>query len=247
MDNEIGTTEDAYEFINMKLWNPKRYLIMGLIFSFLPAAILYSINYYRLGNKKKCYKSVLLYTVLFVLICVLASYIEKDLANGLFLGINAFLVMNMQKEQKELFGKHIAFGGKAASYVLPIIISTVLSGIILWAAIYTANIPDNSIVFQDDELYYTERIEKINAEKLGKLLENNGLFVKDDVSVNVGIDKDGNIYIFSLLVKDAAVEDSNLITTLKELSYKISKEVFNNQKVQVNLCDNNFKVLKELK
>lgn len=53
MINSVLTTEENYTLADIRLWNPKRFIIIGMIFSFFAAAILYSINYYRLGIKEK--------------------------------------------------------------------------------------------------------------------------------------------------------------------------------------------------
>ena len=52
-NNYANVEEEEYRHSNVKLWNPKGFIVIGILFSFLPAAILYSINYGRLGFRKE--------------------------------------------------------------------------------------------------------------------------------------------------------------------------------------------------
>lgn len=171
----------------------------------------------------------------------------ESIIKSLFIGINAGFSMYMQYDQNELYKKHIESGGKKASYLLPTIILVLITALLIWVAIYAKDIPDNSIVIHDDELYYTKNIEKAEVEKLGNYLAGVYLFNNDGTPINAGIDKNINGYIFSVCIKESFVDNSELNSYFRQLGKDISSELLNNQYVQINLCDKRFRVLKELK
>ncbi|MGH4119506.1 hypothetical protein [Clostridium sp.] len=49
----LSNVKETNQGTGKKLWNPKGFLILSILFSFLPAGILYSLNYGRLGLSKK--------------------------------------------------------------------------------------------------------------------------------------------------------------------------------------------------
>lgn len=247
MSHTINHEEvEEYRYSNVKLWNPKGFIFIGVIFSFLPAAILYALNYGRLGYKKERLYNLLGFIALFIVGAVVSVYIQVGFMKAVFYGLNIGLSVYMRTQQEELFQRHIEAGGKKASYLLPVIIGLIFMGLIIWAMIYSINIPDNSIKIHDDELFYTERIDRAEVEEIGGFLESIGLFGNDEVVINAGIDRNEKEYIFSLIVIDEAINDSELAEYMKEIGTLMSQEVLNNRPVKINLCNERFEVIKEI-
>jgi|GEM_PF-6619064 len=53
MDEDKPAGKKSFALSQKKLWNPDTFLILSPLFSFLPAAILYALNWGRLGYIKK--------------------------------------------------------------------------------------------------------------------------------------------------------------------------------------------------
>lgn len=247
MNNIYDNVEESeYKLSNIKLWNPKGFIFIGIFFSFLPAAILYSINYGRLGLKKERNYNLFGLSIWFVILSFLAFYIESNIMKYVFEGLNIALSSYMRNKQMDLYNKHIENGGRKASYLLPVIICLVILGLIIWAMIYSFYVPAKSLKFYDDELYYTERISDSEAKEIGGFLGNVEFFANDNITINAGIDKNRKDYIFSLVVIDEAVNDTELDAYMKEIGSLMSKQLFNGQPVKLNLCNDRFKVIKTI-
>jgi hypothetical protein len=247
MDHTFNHTDEAeYTHSNVKLWNPKGFIFIGVIFSFLPVAVLSSLNYGKLGLKKERNYNLFVFGALFVLLIAMSSFIQSNIAKAVFYGFNIALSSYMSNKQLELFKKHIERGGKKSSYVIPVVICLIITGLLIWAIIYSIHIPDKSLKIDDDEIFYTERITDAEVKEIGRFLKRAELFGNDNLAISVGIDRDKESYIFSLVVIDEAVNDLELAEYMKYLGNEMSQEVLNNQPVKVKLRDGRFQVIKDI-
>ncbi|MCM1991644.1 hypothetical protein [Oceanirhabdus seepicola] len=231
---------------NKKLWNPKIFLVISVFFSFLPAAILYSLNYGRVGYKRNRNISLAVSLLGFILISVALIYIPSTMGKSIIFGINLGIGAYLKNDQEKLFKEHIESGGKKASYLVPVLISIIVTGVLIFFSIYVALIPDNSVIIHGDRVYYTERVEKEEAEKLAKYLSEIEFLLDDDIPVDVKIDRSTEGYIFSFIIEEEYLYDEELLQVAKDLGVYLSIEVFNGDQVQVQLCNEVFKPLKKV-
>lgn len=231
---------------NKKIWNPKWFLPLSIFFSFFPVAIIYSLNYGRLGKVKKRNIYLLSTFVLFIITIILGYFINYGIMKIIFLGLNIGLGLYMKNDQICLYEDHIVNGGKNASYWIPLLICLLFTVLIIFTLSYTSHIPDSMIIVEGDELYYTDSINVEEVEDLGQYLAANEFFVDDNNVISVKIDKTTDKYIFSLVISEVYQDDEEVIEYAKQLSYYLSTEVFNNSKVEVNLCDDMFKPLRKV-
>lgn len=237
MDQEVNQTNGK------KLWNPIGFIVLSILFSFLPAAILYSLNYGRLGFTKKKNISLIISFVVFIAMISMAFFISGGILRSIIYVINIAAAVYMHKDQSKLFENHIQNGGRKASYLIPTILSTIVAVISMFGFFYSINIPDKKLLFNDNELYYTGNVQKDEAEKLGEYLKEQGLFGETG-KISVKIDKESSTYKFSLIIDNSKLEDKNLELSAKAMSEELSKYVFNNDKVDIIFCNNVFKPLK---
>ncbi|MFL0268051.1 hypothetical protein [Candidatus Clostridium radicumherbarum] len=245
LNNVVEINQEVIQTTGKKLWNPKGFLILSILFSFLPAAILYSLNYGRLGFSKKKNISLLISIIAFAIMISMALLINLSILKGIFYGLNIGAAVYMRQDQSKLFENHVLNGGRKASYLVPVLVSTVITAIFLVLMFYSINIPDQKLMFNGSELYFTENVQKSDAEKLGTYLSEQGFF-NENRKVSVKIDKKSTTYEFSLIIDKSSLEDKNLEQSAKDMSTELSKNVFNNNKVNINLCDNVFKPLKTI-
>ncbi|MCM1991645.1 hypothetical protein [Oceanirhabdus seepicola] len=235
------------------LWDPKNFLVMSVFLSFLPAGILYSLNYGRVGNRKKKNISLVLSLLGFILFIVALIFIPiiipitmiNLIAKLLGTGINIVVGIYLKNNQEKIFKEHIKNGGNKASFVVPILLS-----IIVWVIIFLLPTPydsiqDNKVVFDGDEVYYTESVAVEEAEKLGEFLREVEFF-RDEDDRCVKIDKNEGIYIFSFGILKEYIDDADILNIASVLCEYLPNEVFNGEEVEVHLCDENFKPLKKI-
>jgi hypothetical protein len=244
--NNLDSFEvDYYAFIEKKIWNPNVFIALSIIFSFLPAAILYSLNYGRLGYSKKRNIFLICSFAVFILIITLAIVIKPQIAS-IFTALNIGLGIYFMNSQKALYKKHLEQGGKKESFVLPMIFTLFFIGLIVFAMIYFSNIPDNMKSINGDELYYTDSISNEELDKLEHYLINNQVLVNDGNQISVKIDKHQDIYKLSFVIDKEYINDEEIMESFKSLAQGVSQNVYNYKKVVIQYCDDTFKVLKIL-
>lgn len=246
VEKYIGFDAGNAEIVNnKKLWNPKKFLVISILFSFLPASIMYSINCKRLGNNSKAKKVFILSFIGFIAFVIGLSVLPGILVKGLAMGINMAVGGTMMKGQLPLFKEHISRGGKKASFAIPLVICITLTAGILALAFYGSNIPESKLTFSGDEIYYTSSVTKDEVNKLGKYLVDGQFFQSDDKTMSVKLDKNYNkVYILSLIIDKQYIENEQVLKEMSVVAKAVSSDVFNNSKVEIDLCDNKFSKLK---
>lgn len=223
----------------------KGFLILGVLFSFLPAAILYSLNYGRLGLTRKRNISFAASFIAFVVVISMPLVNEQGITKSIIFGLNIGAVIFMKNNQSMIFQNHIINGGRKASYLVPVVMCTIISAGLLVLIFHSINIPDQKLMFKGSELYYTESVPREEAEKLGAYLSEQGFF-SAETKVSVKIDKQSNDYKFSIIIDKSRLGDKEFELDVKDMIRELSENVFNGNKLDINLCDNVFKTLKTI-
>ena len=100
----------------------------------------------------------------------------------------------------------------------------------------------NKLTYNEGELYFTEQVQKSDAEKLGKYLLNEGFFNGEKRTVQ--INKNGKTWEFRMVVKKGTETDDQYINLFGFFSLQLSKAVFNNEPVDIHLCNEKLETLK---
>ncbi|MDT8717123.1 hypothetical protein IAI10_10680 [Clostridium sp. 19966] len=247
---EFGVSEGLINKKNVNekgLWNPKYFLVISIIFSFVPAGVLYALNYGRMGDKKK--KNYTLFSVIagFLLLLVVSVFIPGNDSKYIGYAVNIFVASYFSRNQKELYASHILGGGKKASFALPIFLSIIICAIIvvplIALTVYYGDIPDNKIQIHGSELYYTENIKQDDAKKFGEYLYNSQI-IGDNDKASLKIDKIDNEYIFSVIIDQKYLNDKDVADQYQDLANLLSTDYFKNSKVKIQFCNERFKELK---
>ena len=215
-----------------KLWNPKSFLVLTLLFSFLPAGIMYALNYGYYEEEGKKQTSLVLSIIAFIIFLTIAyflpSYPLKSIAYILNVCVGIFLMIT----QRELFEEHIKNGGMVKSYLVPVLIGIIPLLLFVFAFMH---LPMKSIQYGKSTLYYTDKITEDQAKKLEKDLESEYFFKKDSAR-KIKIDKKGNEYILSVHTTKKEIAEGGLPVILELHTTLLSNRIFNNNDVSVNLC-----------
>ena len=112
-------------------WSPRTIEYIGFFCSFLPAGIMYALNYARLGHPEKKLPRLWLVILGFVGLLVLLSFIHNEsLGKLLGIGVNTAVSLFFYHDQKAAFEQHLARGGNRASIRLPVVLSIIFAGIL---------------------------------------------------------------------------------------------------------------------
>jgi hypothetical protein len=100
------------------------------------------------------------------------------------------------------------------------------------------------LIFNAGELYYTSDVPLTKANELGNYLVKEGFF--DGQRKSVQIRKDGNTWEFRVVVKKGIDQDPQFVDIFKQLAVELSEKVFNGERVDVHMCDEQLKTLRVL-
>lgn len=98
--------------------------------------------------------------------------------------------------------------------------------------------------YQKTEVYYTDKVEKTDAEKLGDFLVKSEFAGENEKSIQLSKDDKTGNYQFRMVTTKEAAESETYKAIFKIYAKQISDSVFNKQPVDFHICDNTFKTLK---
>lgn len=96
------------------------------------------------------------------------------------------------------------------------------------------------------QIHYTKNVS-INATQLLANYLINSEFADDKVNKTIEFDKRDDTYLFRVVVYEGAEKSQANVTLLASFAKELSKDVFNNQPVELHMCDNLLKTLKVVK
>ncbi len=97
------------------------------------------------------------------------------------------------------------------------------------------------ITFGDDDLYYTEGIDKKLAQRFGDYLRETSFF--SGKGLNAQLNKKGDIYQFKYNVQDGYEKDEQYKATARAYAVLLSRDLFDDAEVEIHLCDDYFNTL----
>ncbi len=98
--------------------------------------------------------------------------------------------------------------------------------------------------YKSTEVYYTSKVKKADAEKLGDYLLSSKFADGGEKSVQLTKDEKTNTFVFRMVTTKEAAESKMYEAVFKIFAKTISDSVFNKQPVDFHVCNNTFKTLK---
>ncbi|MGN6568817.1 MAG: hypothetical protein ACTHJ0_12725 [Flavipsychrobacter sp.] len=98
-------------------------------------------------------------------------------------------------------------------------------------------------VFGNTDIYYTSSVTTSEVDALGDYFIKTGLD-KNGQHKTTKLDKSGNTYEVSVVVKKGLELDQQYMDVLKKYAAYISHDVFNNAPLEIHVCDNHLKTLR---
>ena len=127
--------------------------------------------------------------------------------------------------------------------------TNIISGILVLAVLLSVGLGCTShgtkLEINGGELYYTANITADEAQTLGDYLVEANFF--DGQRKSVQLDKSGSTYQFRLVVKPEFRNDKSYHKLGKLFAKELSANVFNDEPVEIHICDENFKTIRVVK
>ncbi|MCC7437929.1 MAG: hypothetical protein IT211_05475 [Armatimonadetes bacterium] len=122
--------------------------------------------------------------------------------------------------------------------------STILLGLMLLVGIAVSGCSKHGkgLEVGKGTLYYTENVTEDQAKKLGEALQKSSHFA--DKEWKAQIDKSGALWKFRMVEDAGKVNDPTFKVWVTNYNLQLSKLAFNDGKVQIDLCDDDFNTLK---
>lgn len=98
--------------------------------------------------------------------------------------------------------------------------------------------------YEATEVYYTDKVDKKDAEKLGEYLVSTDFANSNKKSVQLTKDEKTKNYVFRMVASEEAMNNKTYEIIFKAFAKKISDSVFNSKPVDFHICDNTFKTIK---
>lgn len=95
----------------------------------------------------------------------------------------------------------------------------------------------------DNAIYYTNDVEKSEAEDVADWLESNNFFGGTSGKV-LQLDKRNETYIFRMPVKEGQEKNTMTLMRFKQVATGLSQNVFDGSVVDVQLCDKEWETLR---
>ena len=99
--------------------------------------------------------------------------------------------------------------------------------------------------FNKGEIYYKSPITDSEAKKLGEYLIEKGFF--DGNPKSLQLVKQDEKYKIRFVIKEEMRERKNILNSLEQISALTSSAVFDDSPVEVDICDNRFNTVSEIK
>jgi hypothetical protein len=127
--------------------------------------------------------------------------------------------------------------------------NNIISGILVIALLLGVGLGcsqhGTKLEFNGGELYYTANVTADEAQKLGDSLVEWGVF--DGERKSVQLDKSDSTYQFRAVIKTELRNDKSYAKKLKLFAAQLSSEVFDEEPVEIHICDENFKTIRVVK
>ena len=173
-------------------WSPTSLAAISFFLSFLPAGIMYAINYERLGQPKKKLPAMIIAIVAFLIFIIgAAATPDTGFAPHIFQAVHVAVVAFFARSpQAKLFAEHIRNGGTRGTLMKPILISISVLALAVGAVVGYAFLEANGTQAQ-----YDAGFELLNK---GELAQAEALFLRmreeqpEDVDPYWGL---SNVYV----------------------------------------------------
>lgn len=101
-------------------------------------------------------------------------------------------------------------------------------------------------VFNDIELYYTDKVTVSEADALGNYMKDeDGKEGKDTKTIQ--LNKEGDVFQVRMVIKENYLKDKEYFETMKILANALSEEVFKGEKVEIHMCNDKLETQKVIK
>lgn len=225
------------------LWNPKGFFILTILFSYIPISIFFTLNFHRMKEIRERNIAILVTILATIYIAFIILFVEHESALRIaFAPVTFGLAYYFSKYQTKLFNKHIENGAKEASSVLPVVVSLIVAAGLIFVYIWSSSIEEQmekqTYDRYNDYIIYWSDVSNEQVEGVADYFERFGLFLDDDVSIEVIFYENGGKYILAMSFIDEVLENPGLIEEVDAIRLEVAEQlVVDDNEMEFHLYD----------
>jgi hypothetical protein len=157
--------------------------------------------------------------------------------------------------QEALYDAHVRDGGKKASRWLAAgvgllcgltVVALILGGAFVSDSLFTEGLGKKVTFGRDENVYYAEGATEDDARRLGRALQDQGVF--DGASPkDVRLTRPGGRFVVQVVLARGAWHDPENVASYEDLRRRLSEDVFSGAPVELRLCDEELTTKKTLR
>lgn len=243
---------ESYESIYIPkkpLWNPKYFLVLSIIFSYIPVSFFFIMNFHRMKEVKKRNVAIALTSLAIIAQFIGLFYIEGESISRIYaIVIVSLMALYYRNNQLKMYNKLIENGAKKANLFWPIIISILFLIATIFAIIKVQEMEDRlslKIYNKFDDVIYYCNVTSEEVEALGNYFEMIQIFAEDNDEWEIVFIKTNESYVIRLFYLEESLENPELISDLEWLREDIeSKLQLDREGLKLHICNGDLDILR---
>jgi hypothetical protein len=241
----------AIERPGYKLHSPGDAALATFLGSPLAGCIVLAINYFKLGRSLAGWQAILLGLLASIALVTLGVKMPAHSPGFLVAVVSLIATYGLAKAlQGSIYENHLSEGGeKASGWIAAGIgiacLGVLFAGIVAWFVVDYQYFTTRVRFGPDEEVIYADGATEAEAQKLGKLLQDERYF-NGVGGKTVRITRDGNRAVVDFVVQENAWLDLEIVKSFEQLKPRLSQEIFDGRPVQIRLIDESMEVRKTI-
>jgi hypothetical protein len=235
---------------NKRYYNPKYFIFLAPLFSFVLPGILFGINIRNSESKTKGNQFILLTaicgSVLFTGLYFLGAYFQQfvgDSSKYIFEGLNVSIGIYLFQKQKIAYQQWKSYGKKPKYMIFPILIAIIPVAILIVLTVSNHFVNKTLYNYGNNNIYHSDNMDKGDVEKIVNAYIDTGI-MKEDNEMVLLIEDHPTEYWFYIPIKNEKVNSESTKKFLTSLENYFNDKKVVSKKMVVIQTNEKFQIIK---
>lgn len=246
--SDFISIDDQFD-LTKRYYNPKIFIFLAPLFSFILPGVLFGINVYNSKGKKRGIQSlafVLLSGIcFFITVILLGNYFQKFIGGNskyFFEAINIGIGALLYDKQRKQFKTWLTLGGKPKNILPPVLISVVPVALLVWAALANQFVNTELFEYGNNDIYYSKEINGNEVEKIVNAFLTTRIMNEKSEMLLI-IKKHTNEYWFLIPIKKDAINRTETMKMLNSIEIVLNTNSNISKEIKVIQMNEKFKIV----
>jgi hypothetical protein len=235
---------------NKRYYNPKYFIVLAPLFSFVLPGVLFGINVRNSESKTKGNQFIVLTAicgaVLFTGLYFLGTYFQQfisDSSKYIFEGLNVSIGFVLFQKQKMAYQQWKIYGKKPKFILFPILISVIPVAILVGLTVSNHFVDKTLYNYGNNNIYYSSNMDKGDFEKIVNAYKATGI-IKENSEMVLLIEDHPTEYWFYIPIKNDQVNSESTNKFLTGLENYFNDKKMVSKKLKVIQTNEKFQIIK---